>query len=482
MPQQPDILILMTDQHNPYCLGCAGDALIWTPNIDALAAEGGFFNHAYTVCPVCMPARCSAVSGLYPHNHGFWMNFTEPPFPVERITFFRDLRAAGYRTAHVGKSHWFTPSFGQHYRAFDAYYEAIGLDHWVEIPGPYMTPFHPSAYSDHLRERGMLDEYIRSMANDMAQGQHEAVYTSVAPPEDHNDGMVGREAIAFIEGCAADEPFVLHASFPGPHTPLDAPGAYADMYNPADIILPANVPEGEYDAARKRRANYYGKISHIDHWVGRIVEAIRKRGTWENTLVVFFADHGDYMGAHGRYGKCGFEDESARVPLILRWPGHVPAGARVDALADILDVYPTLVGAAGGSVSPHRFGQNLLPAATCRVDQVHDAVFSEIGTKAPAYMVRTPRYKWFTSGPSHRAFLYDMENDPKETENLAALLEHKATVSAIRDQLRTFLMDTQVNFASTYRQLFRRVGVDPKAPGMADRLYAAMRSYHGMDA
>ena len=349
-----------------------------------------------------MPARCSIVSGLYPHNHGYWMNFTEPPFPVEQIRLFQDLRTAGYRTGHVGKSHWFTPPFGQHYRAFDAYFEAIGLDHWVEIPGP--------------------------------------------------------------------------------HTPLDAPGEYAEMYNPTAIILPVNVPENEHDAARKRRANYYGKISHIDYWIGQIIDTIRKRGTWENTLVLFFADHGDYMGAHGRYGKCGFEDESARVPLILRWPDQVPADTRVDALVGILDIYPTLVGAAGGAVSPHRFGQDLLPVATGRAEQVHDAVFSEIGSKVPAYMVRTPQYKWFTQGPSHRMFLYDMESDPQEMEDLATAPEHKATVSVMRDRLCTFLMDTQVNFASTYRPLFNRVGVNPGTPGMADRLYAAMRSYQGLDS
>jgi len=479
--EQPDVLILLTDQFNPYAMGCAGDPLIKTPNIDSLAAEGIRFENTYTVSPVCMPARCSMVSGLYPHNHGFWMNFTDVRFPSDKACMFRDMQKAGYRTGHIGKSHWFNPDWGVHYRECADYFQSMGLDHCVEISEPHGVPFHPSVYTDHLREKGLLDAYLKSMAIDMEHGGYEP-FKSAAPSEDYNDALVGTYAIDFLEACPEDQPYCLHVGFPGPHNPMDAPGEYNTMYNPDAIELPDNVPEGvkvyqrvhTRDEIKSIRANYYGKISIIDHWIGKIVEGLKRRGTWDRTIVVFTADHGDYMGAHGRLGKCGFETESAGIPLILRWPGKVPAGRTTSALASNLDVFPTVFDAVGVEMSPERFGTSLLPVARGETDSVQDAVFSEIGHGAhQSFMVRTADFKWFSkAGQEH---LFDMREDPLELNNLADSSEHTNVILEMRERLRHFLMETQVNQSRNYRPLFDRAGLAVGGERVSDQLYALTR-------
>jgi arylsulfatase A-like enzyme len=478
---RPDVLILLADQFNPYCMGCAGDPLIQTPNIDRLATEGVRFANACTVSPVCMPARCSMVSGWYPHNHGFWMNFTDLRFPPEHATMFRDLRKAGYRTAHVGKSHWFNPEWGVHYREFEDYFRAMGLDHCVEISEPHAVPFHPSVYTDHLREKGLLEAYLDSIAVDMERGGY-LPFRSAAAPEDYNDALVGRYAVEFIETCPREQPCCLHVGFAGPHSPMDAPGEYSTMYAPDDIELPGNVPKCarvhnracSRDEIRRIRANYYGKITLIDHWIGRIIESLERRGTWDRTIVVFVADHGEYIGAHGRLGKCGFETESAGVPLIVRWPEHVPGGRTTQALASNLDVFPTVFDAVGAEMSPERFGKSLLPVARGETSAVQDAVFSEIGHGArQSYMVRTADFKWSSLGGGER--LFNLREDPLESRDLAASPAHAPVMTEMRRRLRQFLMETQVNYARGYRCLFDRAGIATGGGRVGDKLRTLFR-------
>ncbi len=484
--QRPDILFVLADQFNPYAMGCADNPIIQTPNIDALAAEGVRFENASTVSPVCMPARCSMVSGLYPHNHGFWMNFTDLRFPPERAAMFRNLQQAGYRTGHIGKSHWFNAEWGVHAETFKDYFRAMGLDHCVEIAEPHGVPFHPTVYTDHLRKKELLNDYLKSIAIDMERGGFEP-FQSAAPPEDCNDALVGKYAIDFLKTTATDQPFCLHVGFPGPHSPMDAPGEYSTMYDPDQIDLPANVPEYAMVNNRKHtrkeireiRANYFGKISLIDYWIGKIIKTLKARGTWEQTLVVFTADHGEYIGAHGRLGKCGFETESAGIPLVFRWPDHIPAGRVTPALASNLDVFPTLFDAVGAEMPAETFGTSLLPTARGETDSVQNAVFSEIGHGPhQSFMVRTDHFKWFTQGRSEH--LFDMQADPLELRNLAESSDHDLVLSEMHEQLRSFLMDTQVNHSRGYRCLFDRAGIAVGEDRVRNQLYTLFKQLNNL--
>jgi len=205
-----------------------------------------------------------------------------------------------------------------------------------------------------------------------------------------------------------------------------------------------------------------GKITHLDDRVGEIIEALKKRGSWENTVVVFSVDHGDRMGEHGIVSKCGFEEGSVRVPLIIGGPA-VPLetrGFRSASPVSFLDLFPTFLDLAGGDIPDYCQGMSLLPIVTGQADHVHDAVFSEIANgKSFNYMVRDRQWKWYTHGRSGKECLFDMVTDPRETDNLASQPGHAGTTQRLRDRLLTFLMSTQLNHARGYRILFDRIGM-----------------------
>ena len=291
--------------------------------------------------------------------------------------------------------------------------------------------------------------------------------------EDYHDSFVAGAAADFIRQQPRDKPLCLVASFHAPHPPLDAPGEFATMFDPAQLTLPANVPETylreghalNRDETRKVLANYLGKIALVDHCVGRLIEAMKQRGTWDNALVIFTADHGEMMGAHGYLTKGRFYEESAHVPLVVRWPGQVQAG-RTQALAQMMDVYPTIVEAIGGELSPGRFAKSLLPVATRRTETVRNLAVSEIGTVAPLRtMARDARYKWWAE--EDREFLFDLENDPLEMTNLATSAAHREPLQRMRDQMLLHLRSTQLNLAEGYKSKVQRVREADAADGEA---------------
>ncbi len=475
-PQQgnssrPDILLIMTDQFNPRCMGCAGDPVIKTPHLDRLAREGTLFENCYTNSPVCMPARISLVTGQYPHEHGWWMNFVDR-FPADRITLFDDLDRAGYFTAKTGKFHYFTNTDLEDFRDQADYYRTLGLKWADELPGWYASPFHVSAYSDHLIRRGLLDIHLDDALARFLAGQ------SVPKPspltvEDHLDSFVAQRSMDFLKSAPKDRPYFHFVSFPGPHTPVDAVGPYAEMYDPANIPMPPNIPavarEGNNRFAekevRKIRALYYGKISLIDDRIGRILETLEERGTLDSTLIIFTADHGDMMGAHGRFGKVVFYEESARIPLLARWPGQIRPGLRTPVLTTLHDVYATVVDAAGGQMAETAHGKSWLPVCRGETDTLHEAVFSEVGPgNSQNTMVRAGEYKYWTRGG--RETLFHLADDPYEQHNLIGRndAEVQRVLGEMRRRLASFLPEKPRNVTRGYKPLFTRIRRDSNAP------------------
>jgi arylsulfatase A-like enzyme len=469
---KPDILLIMTDQFNPRCMGCAGDPVIKTPNLDRLAREGALFENCYTNSPVCMPARISLVTGRYPHEHGWWMNFVDR-FPAGQVTLFRDLRRAGYFTSKTGKFHYFTDTKLGDFRDQAGYFASLGLDRADELPGWFDSPFHVSAYSDYLIRRGLLDVHLDDAFARFLAGQ----YTPEPSPlkvEDHLDTFVARRSIEFLATAPKDRPFFHFVSFPGPHSPVDAAGPYAQMYDPATIPMPPNIPgagrlgEHRYGEReiRKIRALYYGKISLIDRCVGQILQTLEKRGTLENTLILFTSDHGDMMGAHGRLSKVVFYEESARIPLLARWPDRIRAGLRTPVLTTLHDVYATMIDAAGGQKAETAHGKSWLPVCRGETDVHHDAVFSEVGPgKSQNYMVRAGEYKYWTW--DGRESLFHLGDDPYEQHDLAPRKdpEVQGVLRDMRARLKRFLPDGQKNVTRGYQPLFTRIrGDKPDRP------------------
>ena len=484
MNTQPDIIFICSDQWNARYLRCAGHPQVQTPHLDALAASGCIFDAAYTPSPVCMPARASLASGLYPHAHGFFCNYTGKLFPPEQVTLFRCLQEAGYTTAKIGKYHYFSLEWGQDYEDYRDYYDQLGLDWAEETSTPFQGPFLNTGYSRLLKKEGLLDTFITDIGDRYVDGQY-TPRPSPLPPDLTPDGYVCRQTLAYLDRAPTDKPLFLFASFPGPHPPLDAPGKYAKMYDPADIVLPENYNEKRCKYGRhaiaEMTAQYMGKITHFDDRVGEIIAALKKRGNWENTVIAFTSDHGERMGEHGLVSKTGFEEGSARVPLIIGGPAApVVAGHRNASPVSFLDLFPTFLDLSGAEIPDYCQAVSLLPIVRGETDSVQDAIFSEISRNDQfCYMVRDTRWKWSIQAQNER--LYDLQNDPHEMQNLAQSPAHADTAQRLRNRLLTFLTDTQLNHARGYKPLFTRIGMQFPTEDPTDRkriIHDRLRQVH----
>ena len=203
-------------------------------------------------------------------------------------------------------------------------------------------------------------------------------------------------------------------------------------------------PELSEDTIQRLRANYYGKVSLIDYCFGEILAAFERKGWLENALVVFWSDHGEMAGDHGRLHKSVFYDGSVRVPLILRWPGHIEAGSTCDTLAVSIDVFPTLLEAVRAEPSQRCFGQSLWPVLDNDNHQHRDAVFSEIATHGyKNIMVRTEQYKYAIDDTGNGYFLIDVVEDPTEETNLIGRPDLQQVEGELRERILSFLAGTQ---------------------------------------
>jgi arylsulfatase A-like enzyme len=461
---KPDVLVILTDQWSPRYLSWENPQ-VQTPNLDRIAAEGMIFDRCYTTSPVCMPARVSLLTGQYPHNggHALWGNSLEyHPAPKDG-TMFRDIKEAGYTTAQIGKTHWTAgDSMKREFANKANYHRALGLDYVMDVSGPPSSPMDRGPYGTYLQKLGLL----KTVAEDMHERYVRFQYlpkANPAPPEHYHDTFVTQRAVNFIQEQPPEKPLCVVVSLHSPHPPLDAPGKFATMYDPEKLTLPPNVPATykremrmiDHAETRKMVANYLGKITLADEHVGRLAAAFQKRGTWDNTLVLFTADHGEMMGAQGQLTKGRFYEESARVPLMIRWPGKVKPG-RTKALTQMFDVYPTIVDAIGGKLSPYRQAVSLMPVARGEKKSVRNLAISEIGTQSPLNIMATDeRYKWWME--KDKEFLFDLQEDPYEMKNLVADPEHFKGLSQMRARMLTHLRNTQTNMAEGYKPMVDRL-------------------------
>ena len=463
-PSRPNILILMTDQQRADCLGCAGHPVLKTPHMDRLAREGTRFSHFCTVSPICMPARAGFISGLYPHTHGMWHNAGQLPEHEESL--FTRLRAAGYRTCHIGKSHYYEhrrhpnfPAEAQHLRDHEPYMHARGFDDVHETTGPWSTTCTDSYMTDHWRDLGLLEAY-RDDYEERGSHRGVAVWPSPLPEDQFADSYVGRRAVEYLEGYSHDQPFCLFVGFGGPHEPWDPPGRYATMYDPAlcpapirpngpgpwvpldvaDAFVAGTNPGLTDEVIARVRAAYYGKITLIDRWFGEILGVLQRQRRLDDTLVVFWSDHGEMAGDHGRLHKSVFHESALRVPLILRWPGRIPSGETRQELASTVDLFPTVLQAAGVEVGDRHQGQSLWTLFEDRDAEFRTAALSEVAPAPWGHLcVRTRHWKYAMTRQGRGMMLYNLETDPDEHTNLIGHPEFRGAEMEMRDRMLVLL-------------------------------------------
>ena len=451
----PHILFILTDQLRADCLGCAGHPLVQTPHIDRLAAEGVRFTHAFTSSPICVPARMSIASGLYPHNSNMWQN--DAGMPLDADTYMKHLRGQGYRTCAIGKNHLYLMEDTDLYDNTDNYH-AIGFDHIEDMPGAWACLITRSIYTDYLAEVGLLDRLREYLGDLEAKPDEERRFVAEAlpiPAEAYIDAFVPRRVTRYVEEYDSDQPSFVYVGFQGPHEPWDAPDEYARLYPPEQVPAPIpELPPGDWLPARSLRyqrwaqyyqppnpragqeiaARYFGKITHLDEGVGRIVAAYQRTGWWDNTLVIFASDNGEMLGDLGRLSKSVCYDSALRVPLIVRMPGGAGAGTTHPAFVETIDIHGTILEAAGSTISTDKDCRSVLPLIRGEVPSIRSDVLAEAHVH---YMLRTPDWKILIGRDGLTILLFDLAADPHEQRNLCGHPDYAQRELELRSLLLT---------------------------------------------
>lgn len=443
---RPNILFIMADQFRSDVMSCVGGSA-QTPNLDALAAEGVCFTNCCTAAPLCVPARISMMTGKYPHTTGVWDNADYALSPEANL-WTKVIHAQGYGSGLFGKTHLHT-DFGDMISR-EPIVQGYGFDTVNEVSGPHSTCQTRTHMSEEWKAKGVWEAYCSDM---LSRTKVPCAKPSPLPLEDYYDVYVGRKGREFLEQYHEDKPWFCHVSFGGPHEPWDTPEPYASMYRPEDMPAPlphiqestADRPRGEYDriyakkeircskeAAGEIRANYCGGVTLIDKMIGEIIDTIKKRGEWENTVVLFTSDHGEMNGDHGFVNKRNFLRPSLNIPLILRTPETAKKGGRIsDALVSLLDIGPTLAELAGGTLEYAQCGKSLGPVLEGAAEH-RSYILSEYAGEI-MYMDR--EWKMVTNKAGEPYLLFDMQKDPQELQNLIGAPEYETVVVTLERKL-----------------------------------------------
>jgi len=451
MTTRPNILFLLPDQLRHDYLGCYGADFLSTPAIDALAAQGTRYETAISPVPVCVPARASMISGQSSVANGVidnlsWLRPDRRDLGIE--TWPELLSRSGYRTAAIGKMHFYPWDISE------------GFEHRIIAEDKRHVAVEDD-YHSALMARGYRKQHAREMRG---YYQNKGACICDLPDDLQVDRWVANRTVDYLDALSDDRPFAIMVGFPGPHCPYDPPEAALAGIDPAR--LPSPLPETDesryhregmiagyrrpwadldysslsQDQITAIRHHYAASVQRLDQDVGAIIEALRRTGRLDNTIVVFSSDHGDYLGDFKLMGKAYFHEPSVRVPLIVA-DFRRPEASTSTVPASLLDLYPTILDWAGLALPRHADGLRL---GEIREDRVIIGV-SNLGTMARS---RTHKLVRYATGVEA---LFDLVADPHEQNNvlatepeIRAALDLELTKALIR-QLGSSFADRVVN-------------------------------------
>lgn len=468
---RPNVLFIAIDDLRPE-LGCYGNKVVKTPNFDRLAARGVVFRHAYCQQAVCSPTRSSLLTGRRPDATRVWD--LETHFRVAlpaAITLPQHFKANGYYCAALGKIY--------HHGFEDG--RSWSEPHWY--PNGQTIDTDPVDWTNRTVQKVVpgVQEYLKAplpadndKPNVGRRGKApKGAAFEVSPKRDDElpDGYTAAEAVKRLAQLKGKrQPFFLAVGFLKPHLPFVAPKKYWDLYDPDTIPLPAisHLPEGApgfaghdngelhayancppgnpipADFAKTLRHGYYACTSFTDAQVGRLLDALEREGLADNTVIVAWGDHGWQLGDHGLWHKHTNFELATRVPLLISVPYQQTAGKPCDATVEFLDVYPTLADVCGLPIPGGLDGMSLkpwldnpsAPSAKVAISQYPRGGKATGNRPLMGYSIRDARWRltlWRDRRSQEIAAteLYDEQNDPAESVNLAGKAEHKATVEAL---------------------------------------------------
>ena len=466
MSRQPNVLFLLSDQHNAKCMGVAGHDIVKTPNLDELAADGVCFDCAITQSPICTPSRVSMLSGQYVHNHGLY-GIGGVAAAVRLPTIFGHFRAGGYRTAAIGKIHC---PFGWVDADCDLF---LGQEF-----DDYPPPREFSAYDLYLKDKGLLSKrddlcYPEQQHKDR---QSKDGRCSALNYNDSVEGWCADQAKRFIEDNS-QSPWFMQVSFPRPHQ-IYAPAAqFWQMYDEnlpmppnADIDLSLKPPhlrktrqsqeEGQdemlfgektYRALRQRKLRgYYGLVSQTDHAIGEILQFLRDQQLENDTIVVYTSDHGEYACEFGLLEKAPgiCSDAVTRVPQIWRWPGQIKSGYRSSRIVESIDIATTCASLASMDGFDGSDGKNISPLLRGEDIELHrigvtEHPWSKSIRKGAWRLVHYPLAMFADESPGVQVGeLYNLHEDAWEMNNLFYQGDYQGVIDELRNELLDWMVTT----------------------------------------
>jgi len=492
-PAKPNVIMVMCDQMRFDRFGAMDDPNVITPNIDALASEGLLFKNAYCPSPVCSPSRASVKTGIFPPGNGVvtnWIPFKGKVAGTTDINHYlltERLHSQGYYTGMAGKLH-FVPAE-----------DDFGFDFKALNDAPYSIYANDDKHSDYIK--WLRETHFKNSDKDIVEifdrdedYYPESIYKFIMgsgwrTEEQHDIPWTVAQSMKFIENRDDEKPFFLFTSFFGPHQPYLAPPPWDTMYKPDDIVLGPryyadleNSPifqmsalggkltkqlRAEWDEGKYKEviAAYCGQISMIDHYLGKLFNQLKEKGLWENTWIVFLADHGDFNGAYGTFFKGLMYDASVKIPLIIKpADGQGQKGVR-EELVNSLDVYGTILDIAGDTAwrnLPDIESRSLLPLIQEEnTSGWENKVYSIIGADPEnnLCMLRSGSLKIIRRAIKDGEAiyeLYDFDVDPYETQNVYGQTEYLDAGESLRGQLNSWQEQQAERYPEELDHSFKR--------------------------
>lgn len=477
MSKRPNILLISSDQQHWNTIG-AFNPEVSTPNLDRLVREGTTFERAYCPNPTCTPSRSSIITGMYPSQHGAWTLGTK--LLEDRHTVGEDFKEAGYKSALVGKAHFQPLKSTEEYPSLESYPVMQDLEYWKQHNGPFYGFDHVELARNHTNEAHVGQHYALWMEEQGCSNWRDyflpptgtldpsITYKWPIPEKYHYNTWIAERTNALLENYKqTDDSFFLWASFFDPHPEYLIPEPWDTMYDPDQLTIPSLVP-GEHDRnpphfgmtqeekpdfsrwketgygihgyrshlyyeygdkfrltdedRKKLVGVYYGMISMMDKYIGRILDKLDELGLAEDTIVVFTTDHGHFFGQHGLQAKGGFHYEDLiKLPFIVRYPGRVPAGATSGAIQSLVDLAPTFLSFCDIPVPPAMTGVDQKDVWLGTRSAARDHAICEFRHEPTTIHQKTyvdERYKITVYYNQTYGEIFDLQEDPGELRNL----------------------------------------------------------------
>ena len=476
--KRPNILLITVDQMRGDCMGAAGHPVVETPHLDTMARQGVLFRNAYSAVPTCIAARVSILTGLSPETHGRVGYRDRVKWNYDHY-LAGELAAAGYHTQCVGKMHVHPQ------RSLCGFHNVVLHDGFLHAYRSNKTEasenwFNTDDYLPWLRERLGHDGDIIDTGLDCNSW---VARPWIYPECLHPTNWVVEQSIDFLRRRDPRKPFFLMMSFVRPHSPLDPPQYYYDMYINEDIPDPymgdwADREDSEgngriYNGYRgklkartlkRARAAYYGCITHIDHQIGRFLQAMFDANVLNDTVILFTSDHGDMMGDHNWFRKSLPYEGCTSIPFIVYDPGNcleLKSGTVSENIVELRDIMPTLLDAAGASIPETIEGKSVLPLARGAEAPWRDYLHGEhsFGEDSNHYIVTAKdKYIWFSQSGKEQYF--NLQTDPHELHNGIADAGYRERIADLRGLLIKELEGREEGYSDGHRLI---VGCTPKA-------------------